>query len=194
MAVNQQSVSKCLFYCRLLTLWIAAGTTLMSYFKMWFINGWAAEHCKGFSSGVTVVNLLVLVFTPTLTFFVLFQGKFIRINFDASGYISGANIETCILFILWIAEICMYRYMTCILCRLRLHGASQQGARACCVAFSSRSRLIGLIVHTVNKATARFCPTNVMRRMEIVGCLSQWNNNVEERRVKRYWAPERPGG
>lgn len=26
-----------------------------------------------------------------------FQGKFIRINFDSSGYISGANIETCIL-------------------------------------------------------------------------------------------------
>jgi len=28
---------------------------------------------------------------------VLFQGKFIRINFDASGYIAGANIESCIL-------------------------------------------------------------------------------------------------
>jgi len=26
-----------------------------------------------------------------------FQGKFIRINFDASGYIAGANIESCIL-------------------------------------------------------------------------------------------------
>lgn len=26
-----------------------------------------------------------------------FQGKFIRINFDMSGYICGANIETCIL-------------------------------------------------------------------------------------------------
>jgi len=26
------------------------------------------------------------------------QGKFIRINFDMSGYIAGANIETCILF------------------------------------------------------------------------------------------------
>jgi len=25
------------------------------------------------------------------------QGKFIRINFDTSGYIAGANIETCIL-------------------------------------------------------------------------------------------------
>jgi len=25
------------------------------------------------------------------------QGKFIRINFDASGYIAGANIESCIL-------------------------------------------------------------------------------------------------
>lgn len=23
------------------------------------------------------------------------QGKFIRINFDASGFIAGANIETC---------------------------------------------------------------------------------------------------
>lgn len=29
------------------------------------------------------------------------QGKFIRINFDASGYIAGANIETCILSVLW---------------------------------------------------------------------------------------------
>lgn len=28
----------------------------------------------------------------------IFQGKFIRINFDTSGYIAGANIETCILF------------------------------------------------------------------------------------------------
>jgi len=27
----------------------------------------------------------------------LLQGKFIRINFDISGYIAGANIETCIL-------------------------------------------------------------------------------------------------
>lgn len=27
----------------------------------------------------------------------LFQGKFIRINFDTSGFISGANIESCIL-------------------------------------------------------------------------------------------------
>lgn len=26
------------------------------------------------------------------------QGKFIRINFDVTGYIVGANIETCILF------------------------------------------------------------------------------------------------
>ena len=26
------------------------------------------------------------------------QGKFIRINFDASGYISGANIESCVYF------------------------------------------------------------------------------------------------
>lgn len=25
------------------------------------------------------------------------QGKFIRINFDVTGYIVGANIETCIL-------------------------------------------------------------------------------------------------
>jgi len=28
---------------------------------------------------------------------VLLQGKFIRINFDASGYIAGANIETYLL-------------------------------------------------------------------------------------------------
>lgn len=28
----------------------------------------------------------------------LSQGKFIRINFDVTGYIVGANIETCILF------------------------------------------------------------------------------------------------
>lgn len=27
----------------------------------------------------------------------LLQGKFIRINFDVTGYIVGANIETCIL-------------------------------------------------------------------------------------------------
>lgn len=33
-----------------------------------------------------------------LILFLFFQGKFIRINFDASGYIAGANIETCILF------------------------------------------------------------------------------------------------
>lgn len=26
------------------------------------------------------------------------QGKFIRINFDVTGYIVGANIETCILW------------------------------------------------------------------------------------------------
>lgn len=36
---------------------------------------------------------------------VVSQGKFIRINFDVTGYIVGANIETCILsvggFALW---------------------------------------------------------------------------------------------
>ncbi|CAH8469533.1 unnamed protein product [Dicrocoelium dendriticum] len=26
-------------------------------------------------------------------------GKFVRINFDTSGFIAGANIETCILFV-----------------------------------------------------------------------------------------------
>lgn len=34
----------------------------------------------------------------TDVFLIALQGKFIRINFDSSGYISGANIETCILF------------------------------------------------------------------------------------------------
>ena len=29
--------------------------------------------------------------------FFSWQGKFIRINFDVTGYIVGANIETCIL-------------------------------------------------------------------------------------------------
>lgn len=28
-------------------------------------------------------------------YWLLVQGKFIRINFDAHGYIAGANIETC---------------------------------------------------------------------------------------------------
>lgn len=32
----------------------------------------------------------------TFTCFFVFQGKFIRINFDVTGYIVGANIETCI--------------------------------------------------------------------------------------------------
>ncbi len=31
-----------------------------------------------------------------LCFSIFFQGKFIKINFDSSGHISGANIETCI--------------------------------------------------------------------------------------------------
>ncbi|XP_030879205.1 myosin-10-like [Leptonychotes weddellii] len=31
--------------------------------------------------------------------FEIFEGKFIRINFDVTGYIVGANIETCILFV-----------------------------------------------------------------------------------------------
>ena len=40
-----------------------------------------------------VPNLAPLLFTCTY----LLQGKFIRINFDASGYIAGANIETYLL-------------------------------------------------------------------------------------------------
>lgn len=39
---------------------------------------------------------LRLVFNYVL---LLFQGKFIRINFDVAGYIVGANIETCILWL-----------------------------------------------------------------------------------------------
>ena len=37
--------------------------------------------------------MALLLFTCTY----LLQGKFIRINFDASGYIAGANIETYLL-------------------------------------------------------------------------------------------------
>lgn len=32
-----------------------------------------------------------------INLFFSWQGKFIRINFDVTGYIVGANIETCIL-------------------------------------------------------------------------------------------------
>lgn len=35
--------------------------------------------------------------SPPGTMFSCWQGKFIRINFDVTGYIVGANIETCIL-------------------------------------------------------------------------------------------------
>lgn len=35
----------------------------------------------------------------------LFQGKFIRINFDVTGYIVGANIETCILLMRFFAAL-----------------------------------------------------------------------------------------
>ena len=37
------------------------------------------------------------------------QGKFIRINFDVTGYIVGANIETCILI-----EVMDFSYCTCM--------------------------------------------------------------------------------
>ena len=40
----------------------------------------------------------VSLFIFNFLFVIYFQGKFIRINFDVTGYIVGANIETCILF------------------------------------------------------------------------------------------------
>lgn len=44
------------------------------------------------------LHCLQFLFVELLSVFV-WQGKFIRINFDVNGYIVGANIETCILFL-----------------------------------------------------------------------------------------------
>lgn len=48
--------------------------------------------------GVFISSMSLLSFS--FLFVIYFQGKFIRINFDVTGYIVGANIETCILFII----------------------------------------------------------------------------------------------
>ena len=41
------------------------------------------------------------------------QGKFIRINFDVTGYIVGANIETCILAeVVYLRPYAVYRYQS----------------------------------------------------------------------------------
>lgn len=48
----------------------------------------------------TLTFYFMIMFRSSLyfQFSFYFQGKFIRINFDVTGYIVGANIETCILF------------------------------------------------------------------------------------------------
>lgn len=46
---------------------------------------------------VVMQDLMLLVKVTNLSFNFAPQGKFIRINFDVTGYIVGANIETCIL-------------------------------------------------------------------------------------------------
>ena len=46
--------------------------------------------------GTLVTDIRFVCRNPFCDIFFL-QGKFIRINFDASGFISGANIESCIL-------------------------------------------------------------------------------------------------
>lgn len=48
----------------------------------------------------TQVIFSSIVVSSSLTcvmFLFVSQGKFIRINFDASGFIAGANVESCIL-------------------------------------------------------------------------------------------------
>lgn len=47
------------------------------------------------------------------TLFFVWQGKFIRINFDVNGYIVGANIETCILFLRGAFHTCDTTGSTC---------------------------------------------------------------------------------
>lgn len=49
-------------------------------------------------------SLILALFTVILFVTIFLQGKFIRINFDASGFISGANIESCILVECYLGE------------------------------------------------------------------------------------------
>lgn len=59
-----------------------------------------------------VSSLSAVPFVELLSFFV-WQGKFIRINFDVNGYIVGANIETCILFLRGAFHTCDTTGSTC---------------------------------------------------------------------------------
>lgn len=57
---------------------------------------WMQEELHFYIDSI-VVLMIKLAITKKFFFFFFFQGKFIRINFDVTGYIVGANIETCIL-------------------------------------------------------------------------------------------------
>ena len=50
-----------------------------------------------FYKPILLVTFLPFGYLHLSIYFELLQGKFIRINFDASGYIAGANIETYLL-------------------------------------------------------------------------------------------------
>lgn len=56
-------------------------------FSLWYITIYCVWSCAKTSN-------------KCWHYYAVFQGKFIRINFDNSGFIAGANIESCILSII----------------------------------------------------------------------------------------------
>ena len=60
------------------------------------------NQSKLVESRIFIACTYTLLHNSFLSKCLLLQGKFIRINFDISGYIAGANIETCILYFVFL--------------------------------------------------------------------------------------------
>ena len=74
---------------------------IFTYSEICFMLVWNEKKPLIFMITKIVTALSIVIFFSLSNYDMLsvyLQGKFIRINFDASGYISGANIETCILW------------------------------------------------------------------------------------------------
>lgn len=113
------------------------------------------------------------------------QGKFIRINFDVTGYIVGANIETCILF--WHSWLEMMWHCACHMrhCRWDVHKeeSSQECLLEALIKLNPTGhfhhgmllKFVGTIFGSCNISTNLTCTLESVWNTEVLGFYSTSN-------------------